>query len=330
MRVSVDPVGTALGLVPLAGDAYDYWRNRDEVANLFRELDAAIQRDARIPHGDREDIRAQLQSQRVDPYFLGGIQQYMQNADLDALPGIRMRLNELLVVAEDTDAGTVVSIVVEAIVKHVPRAFRRDREAAYHESRISTQQITSRVEGAEDRLAEQAERLNADVIDTVVGRIERLEVALRPQDADAGTSGLDAGSGPERFLRDLGVERPGDAEVLRERWSRDGPDGLRSIVESPDGWLLGASGEAWQAIARLLSHSGHRVAGVVAYREAVVRGVADPVRTLLRASGAARLAGDGADATALFHEARSRDANHPAVLLHELDALRGGAGRGAA
>jgi len=311
--------------VPLVGDAYRYWHKHNAVANLFRELLAEIRKDARIPYEDRESVRAQVEKLRVDPQFLGGIRAYMEDVDLDAIPALRLRLQQLLRLSGDTDCAEVIDIVVHTLQRTVNRAFRTDREATYHETRRSTKQVIGRVDDVEQRLSSQlaeGDARRAEEQASLTSKVADLERAVLGRRPEVGAGDGDASAGPERFLADLAGLRPEDEPKTRQLWETMSPDALAGLIRKPDSWLLGAAGEVWQTLGRMLAYAGQRRAALVAYDEAVERGVADPVRTLLRASGAARVDGDEERATELYAEAKRQASTHPAVTLRALEERR--------
>lgn len=319
----MDPVGAGLGVLPLAGDAYTYWHNRSEVGNLFRELRKALGQDARIPHTDRDSIRHQVERFRFDPYFLGGIRAYMEDAELDAIPTLRMRAAQLLEVSEGTNAGAVVDVVIGTLERSVNRAFRKDRDAAYHESRRSAEQLKGEIGDAEERIAAQIEATRAEQTsahEQTAASLARLEGRLTMPSDNAGTDGPLAG--PDRILVDLEATSPNDAQQVRDVWAANSPEEIASLAEHPDAALLGASGEAWLAHARLLGYHGLRPAASMAVDQALSRGVDDPVRTLVRASVIAAVDDDGERAEELLADAEARAPDHPAVFLRRAEELR--------
>lgn len=322
-RVSVDPVGASLGVLPLAGNTYKYWRDHSEVGKLFREVRAGIRKDARIPYEDRESVRDQVESARVDPLFLGGIKVYMEEADIDAVPAIRQRLGELLDLSEGTDAEMVVDIVVETIKRSVNRAIRTDRDAAYHESRRSTREITGQLDLAESRLAArivESDVRRAEADGSINDRLTAIEGALTDDGASVDATG--SRFGPERILTDLAAVRADDVVWVREIWETSAPNEVAGLVLAPTSRLLGSDGEVWQAFARLLGFVGERRSALQAFEEALTRGVEDRPRALMRAAGLARIEGEVGRAESLYDEAVALDSTHPAVVLHAADAMR--------
>lgn len=318
----MDPVGAALGVIPLVGDAYTYWRNHNVVANLFRELNHDLRQDARISADTREQVCQEVENLRVDPTFLGGIRAYMEEVDLDAVPALRARMTKLLELPDDAGRSAVADIVIESVQRNVNRAFRSDRDAAYHESRRSTKQVSGTIEGAEQRLASRiaaSEARRSEEHQSLASAVERVERALTDTgDADGSTPSGPA-SGPERVLDDLVQMRPGDGEDVRRLWESQSAEAVAALIREPDSWLLGAHAEVWEALARLLAQSGEHSAALLAYEAALERGVRDRPRTLVRAAAVAMVSGQPERSAELAGLANTEGPDHPAVRLNAVD-----------
>jgi tetratricopeptide (TPR) repeat protein len=293
------------------------------VRNLYRDLLPAIRADARIPAEHRETIVRALERLRVDPWFLGALKCYVEDADIAPMPLIRERVVDTVRHAGDLPAEAVADIVVGTIERKVNRAKRTDREAAYHEIRTSGQRTRVAVAEARDELSGQAARYHGDL----KAMMQRLLDRSAPQDeAAAATTSVgqsDGATDPESALAALAASDPGAGAAVSNLWNITGPEGLAAAVEAGAEPLAAAGAALWEVAGRLLAEHGRWLPAERAYIEAVDRGDPDPIRQLTRASGCAAARGDAERSAELLEGARQRpgaDA-HPAMALREVEGI---------
>jgi hypothetical protein len=321
-----EPAQTALRVGTLTGRLLNKWRKHNEVHNLNRELKKALHADHRVPAADRKSLTQQVDKWLWDPTLLGGLQSYVEDADIAPLPAIRTRLTELLKLSDPAAAPAVAEVVVEIIETHVTRAKRTDRRAAYHQTRVSEQRLAERIDHTHASLSEQ----NRSLAEHGIEHSRKLDevLGLLRGTGDRGSAGFvstphdDVGGGPEQYLNELESEDPQAAARLRGAWNEEGAS-LVDLLDDPQSWLQSASPSVWETTGRLLTDSGHFNHAEQAFLLAAERGHRDPIRQLVRGSSVAAIAGDESRAKELLTRAQALEgaAEHPAVALRTIEAL---------
>jgi len=306
-----------LKAIALTGKAAKRWRNHNEVKALYRHLRKEVGQDPRIREEDRRRIYRRLEDIRVDPIFIGGLKRYVEDADIAPLPLIRERLEQLITLSTGTPNQDVGNLVIEGIEKHVHRAKRTDREAAYHEIHTSEKRIELRIDEGGQALSEQLSAGQEKQLEQGERILGAIETITRPREVSQ--SPVDR-SDPETALTEVARELPSAGAELSRVWREEGPDALGRLVAAPDPWLDQSPPEVWEIAGRLLADRGRASAAELAFRTSVDRGHSDPIRQLVRASRCAEVRRDSREADALVERAReyAQADEHSALLLHDI------------
>lgn len=336
----IEPVSTGLaiaGVAPLAADAIDAARGRNEVKNFFTELRRRLIADGRIPYDKREWVadrvvgrsnpfRAPVTGLQVDPHFLGCVMRLLDDGDRTAFDDMKTVLEHALVLNEpDVDTGQIIEVVLDVVDRTLGPAQASDREAIHHESRrLRSNFSESRLEGREqhsdlvarhERSDERVEALTDEVrtFREEMRQSQLVEVRTEPVFIDIAW----APDSVQRALAELGRIAPAELQWLTDQFAHGSHAQVaHELTQRPPSTAASGPPQLWICVARFAERAGAWDAAIAAWLEAAERADgADRVSGMVNAAIAAHVKGDGSRYESLMEEAVRLDGDHPRVQL---------------
>jgi tetratricopeptide (TPR) repeat protein len=305
----VEPLSAAsaaLGAYRLGSGLVERFRGRNEIANLFKTLGKELRQDHRIPAEHRDALARDIDGLRVDPYFLGGLSAYLDDAQADVLGPLKARIVDLYADRAGDfgmTAEEIAGLVVEHIERDAWRAKPDDRSAAHLDALLLRGEVRTGLAEVRDELR-RAQAAQQRVIVAAGLPSEGIERALALLGEEC----------PEQFGRVEGLIGANDsgeraAELIPPALTDDGlcyPVLVVYARYAEQGGYWNESSLAWERVSQL--REGHAPA-------------------LVNAAVAAGVPGQEDRRIDLLERARAIDPREPKLLLEEVGAVEDPGGR---
>jgi hypothetical protein len=287
--VALDPISLLFAAAPWALEALKHFRNQNEARRFFYTWKGSLSRNEDIPHEIRGALADRLFYLLADPNFRSPLDDYLGRLDSSAVPELEEFVRNAVAALADTSA-----------VESVTAAAMRDLQHAINRAKKSDR----------DALLLQSERTLSEIQD-----VARRTAPVALLDVDW------APDWPQRALRKLGKEAPGELVELRNRvGTGEDPEKVTELISEPDPWTAQASEHTWEALARFAEHHGEWLLARRAWQRALAKTGSDSRRVTLHVQMAmnAGIAGDDGLYNEEMTAARAIDPHHPRVRLEDV------------
>ena len=286
-------------MAPLAAKELRKLRRRNEVRNLFDDAVRQVRSDHRVPASEKKAVLKRIRALRVDP-TVGGCLKRALDGDSSVLPQLETRVAELLQFGHGVDDREIVLAFMDSVDGNVITARRNDRRAlatiyrSQEDGFGGMEQLLGEAVQA-GRSAEEAAREGNSS-----GSMASHQIAGEPVSSSAFafiTSGRSLSSETPELLRELGEISQALASEVAGRLAEGGGRSLTAWASEHRGRVDPIGAEANSVIGRILMSEGAFAAARERFSASAATDEADPARQLVRASNAARAAGQDDEAS---------------------------------
>ncbi len=315
----VDPIITpaaalkaSSSVVPLARKEQRKFSRRNEVRNLFKATRKTVSSDYRIPGPKRSEVIKKVKGLHVDP-TMGGCLKAMLAGDLSVEPQMEARARELLDVGVPAETEAVVEAFLAAVRVNVIPSKADDRAA------IAT------VYREQDELFKETQRQSEEITRGMQSSERSVLHEIRNERGDATAFVLITG-GPSfaretpKLLKELGQRNASVAEEVAGRLAAGSGMALSAWADESSPRLATMGAATCALVGRLLMSEERYHAAEKIFLLAARQDDDDKARQLVRASNAARADNRIQEAESHLEGAAEIDAQHPAVLIAQINA----------